>query len=65
MYKALYSRNAIDRLYVSRKEEGRGLTNIENCGDASIQGLEEYIKKSKERPITAAINSNGNLKTNS
>ena len=30
--------------------------------DASIQGLEKYIKKSNERLITAASNSNGNKK---
>ena len=34
---------------MSRKEGGRGLTRIEDNVDASIQGLEEYIKKSKER----------------
>ena len=43
--------------YVSRKEGGRGLTSIEDCVDASIQGLEDYIEKSKERLIAAANNS--------
>ena len=40
-----------------RKEWGIGLTSIEDCVDASIQRLEEYIEKSKERLITAASNS--------
>ena len=43
--KALYPRDDIDKLCVSRKG-GRGLTKID-CVDASIQGLEDYIKKSK------------------
>ena len=36
------------RLYVSRKEEGRGLTNIEDCVDTTIQGLREYTKKQRK-----------------
>ena len=42
---------------MSRKEEGRGLTNIENGVNAPIQWLEDYIKKSKERLIMTARNS--------
>ena len=48
---------------MSRKEERKGFAGIEDCIDASIQGLEEYIKKSKERLITAANNSNNNIST--
>ena len=43
MHKALHQRDGIDRLYVSRKEGGRGLTNIEDSVDASVQRLENYI----------------------
>ena len=43
MHKALHPRDDVDRLYVSRKEEGRGLANIEDNVDASIQRLEDYI----------------------
>ena len=46
---ALNPKDDIDRLYVSRKEGERGLTNIKNCVYVSLQGLEDYIKKSKER----------------
>ena len=42
--KALHTRDDIDRLYVSRKEGGRGLANIEDCVDALIQGLEKYTE---------------------
>ena len=48
IHKALYPRDDRDRLYVSRKEGGRGLPNIEDCVEATIQGVEEYTKKSKE-----------------
>ena len=37
MHKALHPRDNVDRLYVSRKERGRGLTSIEDSVDASIQ----------------------------
>ena len=36
-HKALHPRDDIGRLYVSRKEEGRGLAGIEDSVDASIQ----------------------------
>ena len=52
-------RDDIDRLYVSRKEGGGGwdVANIEDSIDASIWGFENYIKKSKERRVTATRNS--------
>ena len=37
MHKLLHPRDDVDRLYVSRKEEGRGLTNIEYSFDALIK----------------------------
>ena len=54
----------IDRLYGSRKEGGRGLTGREDGIDLSMQGLEDNIRKSKERLITAANSSIGNISTN-
>ena len=52
----------IDRRYVSRKEGGRGLVNIEDCVDASIQELKDYVKKIKEKLIPAANDSIGNIR---
>ena len=63
MYNALHPRDHTVKLSVSRKEGGRELTSIEDCRDSSIQGLEEYIKKSIERRIKAANSSNGNRTT--
>ena len=46
----------IDRLYVSRIEEGRGLASIEDSVDTSIQRLEDCIEKCRGRLITATRN---------
>ena len=56
IHKALHSRNDVNRLYVSRKEGGRGLGNIEDSVDASIQRLEDYIEKHERGLITAIRN---------
>ena len=45
------------------QEKKREFANIEDCVDSSIQGLEIYIKKSKERLITATKNNIGNINT--
>ena len=60
MHKALHPRYDVDRLYVSRKEGGRGLASIEDSVDASIQRLEDYIKKYEGRLITATRNDTDN-----
>ena len=48
MYTAIHSRYCIHRLYVSRKEWGKGLASIEDSMDASKPGVEENIKKAKK-----------------
>ena len=52
IHKALHPRDDVDRLYVSRKEGGRGLASIEDTVDASIQRLEDYIEKHERLLIT-------------
>ena len=64
MYKALHTRDDVDRQYVSRKEEGRGLTNIEESVDASIQRLKDSIEKHEGGLITAIKNDTDNTGTN-
>ena len=39
MPKVLHPRDDVDRLYVFRKEDGRGLTSIEDSVDASVKRL--------------------------
>ena len=44
MHKALNPRYDIDRLYVSRKEGGRGLARFEDSVNASVRELEGQRK---------------------
>ena len=60
MHKALHPRDDVDRLYVSRKEGGRGPTSIEDTVDASIQRLEDYIEKHEQGLITTIRNDTDN-----
>ena len=60
MPKALHPSDNVDRLYMSRKEGGRGLTSIEDSVDASIQQFEDYIEKHERRLITAIRNDTDN-----
>ena len=64
MYKALNPMDDVDRRYMSRKERGRGLTSIEDSVNPSIQRLEDYIQKHRERLIAATKNSTDNTGTN-
>ena len=54
IHKALHPRDDIDTLYVSRKEGERKLTTTDDTLDVSIRGFKGFIKKNKERLITAA-----------
>ena len=51
-HKALYPRDVVGRLYVSRKEGRRKHASIEDSLHASIQRLEEYIEKPEKGLIT-------------
>ena len=64
MHKALYPRDDVDRLYVSRKEGGRGLASIEDSVNTSIQRLEDYIQKYEGGLITATRNDTDNTMDN-
>ena len=58
MHKAFHPRDDVDRLYVSRKEGGRGLASIEDSVDTMIQRLEDSIKKKNARGMNTAITNN-------
>ena len=64
MHKALYARDYVDRLYVIRKEGGRGIASIEDSVDKSIQRLENYIENRRGRLITATRNNSDNMRNN-
>ena len=61
MNKSLHPRDDVDRQYVPRKEGGRGLANIEDSVDISIQRLEDYIEKHERGLITAITNNTDNI----
>ena len=54
MHGALHPKLDVDRLYILRKEEERGLMSLENFVDITIRGLEVYVHKSEERLIQTA-----------
>ena len=64
MHKTLNPRDDIDRLYVSRKEKGRGRARIENSVDTSIQQLQDYIEKHEGGLITTIKNDTDNTMDN-
>ena len=53
MYGALHPKSDVDRLYMPRKEGGRGLISTEDCVELAIRGLEVYVHGSEERLIQA------------
>ena len=60
MHKALHPKDDVDRLYVSRKDGGRGLSSIEDSVDVSIQQLKDYIQKHEGGLITDTRNETEN-----
>ena len=54
IYGALHPKSDVDRLYLPRKEGGRGLTSIEDCVELAIRGLEVYVHGREKRLIQAA-----------
>ena len=58
MRKILHPKDDVNRLYLSRKEEGRGLASIEDSVDASIQRFEDYKEKHEGGVITTTRNDN-------
>ena len=55
IHKVLNPRDDVDRLYVPRKERGKGLASIKDSVDTSIR-LEDYIEKHEIGLITAIRN---------
>ena len=54
IYGGLHPKSDVDRLYIPRKEGGRGLISVENCVELEIRGLEVCIHGSEERLIQCA-----------
>ena len=54
MHNALHPRSNVDRLYIPRGEGGRGLLNVEDTVNLAKLRLQEYVKMSDERLVSAA-----------
>ena len=55
MHKGLHPKSDVDRLYVSRKEEGRGLVNCESTIGSEENILGWYLKNSNENLLQGVI----------
>ena len=64
MHKTSHPRDNVDRLYVPRKQGGRGHASIENSVDTSIKRLEDYIEKHERELVTAIRNNSDNTVDN-
>ena len=56
MYKALHPKSEIDRLYLPRREGGRGLIIAADAVTIANVGLESYVRDTTESLIIAARN---------
>ena len=54
MYGGLHPKSDVGRLYIPRKEGGRGLISIGDCVELAIRGLEVHVHESEERLIQTA-----------
>ena len=54
IYGAFHTKSDVDRLYIPKREGGRGLILIEDCVELAIRGLEVYVHGSEERLIHTA-----------
>ena len=54
IYGTLHPKSDVDRLYIPRKEGGRGFISIEDCVELAITDLKVYVHGSEERLIQAA-----------
>ena len=63
MQRTLHPRDDVDKLYVSRKEEGQGPTSIGDSVDATMR-LEDYNIKCGGRTIRDTRNNTDNARIN-
>ena len=54
IYGGLHPKSDVYRLYIPRKDGGKGLIAIESCVELVVRGLELYVHESEERLLQAA-----------
>ncbi len=55
MYHVAHPRADVHRLYVSRKEGGRGLTQIEASWHNAIVGMGKYVVSHQDDPLMGQV----------
>ena len=55
IYGGLHPKSDVERLYLPRKDGGRGLIAIEDCEELAVRGLKVYVHGSEERLIQVAM----------
>ena len=51
MNRKLHPRSNVSRLYLKRRDGGRGLISVEDCVEGERKGLNEYVTASKEEMV--------------
>ena len=54
MNSVLHPSGCVARLYLPRKEGGRGFLSVEDCVDQAVLGLENYVSRNEGRTLVAA-----------
>ena len=54
IYGGLHPKSDVDRLYIPRKDGGRGLMAIEDCVELAVRSWEVYVHGNEERLLQAA-----------
>ena len=53
IHRALHPQAAVDRLYIHRKNGGRGMISVKNCAEMKTESLNQYAENSNERLFKA------------
>ena len=61
-YHAIHPKSNVQRIYIKRKEGGRGLTSVEECIASELRSLHHYIVTSEETLLTAVAKEEGIFK---
>ena len=62
MYGALHPKSDVDRLYIKRKEGGRGLMSVEHCVREEENSLSFYVANSEEN-LVKGVSAAGTINT--
>ena len=54
IYGGLHPKSDVDRLYVPKKDGGRGLIETEDCVELKVRGLEVYVHRRGRKLLQAA-----------